>query len=508
MKKSLKGIIVISFTILFNFFFWQEKFGINLVLITLIFGSILFYLNPDTRDKRQTLIAIIGIALSSFGILYHNSSFSKFMMFSSVFLFVASLLEKQIKTIYYLIPSGFLGIITSPFRKHSFFSIPKSGYSGKTWKYIKLSLIPLAVTLVFVILYSMANPVFASKINYLVENLGDYFAHLFEHYPISRFVFIALGLLIGIGIFYYQSLHLFDEKESKHTTNLTRSKHSLVTTNGLPKRKFSMTGLKTEASIALLTLISLNALLFFVNLLDINVFFVQNNAVNSDYSSLLHKGTWILIFSIILSAGIVLYIFRANLNFYKKNKWLKVASYVWIAQNMVLASSVIMRVYNYIVHHGLAYKRIGVIVFVIATIVGLITLAHKVKDIKSVSYLFRINGISIFSILLLTSLFNWDLIIAKHNINHAHNKDIDFLFELSLSDKTLPVLDQNRDILKTKNNVYKNYSLDSFSWARNRSLLERLDDRIEKFKKNHKKHTWLSWNYSDQKTAEYFNLEE
>ena len=175
---------------------------------------------------------------------------------------------------------------------------------------------------------------------------------------------------------------------------------------------------------------------------------------------------------------------------------------------MILALSVIMRVYNYIVHHGLAYKRIGVIVFVIATIVGLITLAHKVKDKKTVAYLFRINGVSIFGILLFTSLFNWDLIIAEHNLNHAQNKQIDFLFELSLSDKTLPILDQNRAIIQTKNHAYKNYSIDSFSWTRNRSLLERLDDRIERFKNNHEKHTWLSWNYSDEKTAEYFNLSD
>lgn len=508
MKNIPKGIIVILFTIVFNFFFWQEKFGINLVLITLIFGSILYWLNPETRKKKQTLLAILGIGLSSFGILYHNSSFSKFMMFSSVFLFVASLLEKHIKTIYYLIPSGFLGIITSPFRKHSFFTPPKTGISGKGWKYIKLGLIPFVVTILFMVLYSMANPIFADKLNYVFDNLGDYLANLFEHYPFARLLLIGLGLLIGIGIFYYRSLNIFDENEKSHQANLIRTKFKSVTNTGFSKKQFPILGLKTEVSIALITLISLNILLFFVNLLDLNIFLVQENAVNSDYSSLLHKGTWILIFSIILSAGIVLYIFRANLNFYAKNKWLKIASYVWILQNMILALSVIMRVYNYIVHHGLAYKRIGVIVFVIATIVGLITLAHKVKDKKTVAYLFRINGVSIFGILLFTSLFNWDLIIAEHNLNHAQNKQIDFLFELSLSDKTLPILDQNRAIIQTKNHAYKNYSIDSFSWTRNRSLLERLDDRIERFKNNHEKHTWLSWNYSDEKTAEYFNLSD
>jgi len=508
MNKLPKGIIVILFTIIFNFFFWQEKFGINLVFFAFLFGGILYFLNPETRNKKQTLLAIAGIGISSFGLLYHNSFFSKFMFFSSVFLFVASLMEKQIKTIYYLIPSGFLGIITSPFKKHTFFKAPKTGLSGKSWKWFKLSIIPLSVTIFFMVIYSMANPVFTNKLNYLVENLGDYLANLFHHYPFARFIFIAFGLLLGIGIYYYQSLGLFDESEKTHDVDLKRIRRPVFENHSeIPRKSFSTMALKAENNIALLTLISLNALLLFVNLLDINVFFVQDHALNSDFSSQLHKGTWMLIFSIILSAGIVLYIFRRNLNFYKKNQFLKIATYVWIAQNMLLALSVIARVYHYILHHGLAYKRIGVIIFVIATIVGLVTLAYKVKNRKTTSFLLRVNGISIFSILLIVSIFNWDVIIAKHNFAHAESKKIDYLFELTLSDKTLPILDQNRHLIKQKNYSYRKWSSD-FPWVKNQSLTQRLDARIAKFKVEYKKRSWLSWNLSDEETAKYFGINE
>ena len=179
MKRSPKGILVILFTIIFNFFFWHEKFGLNLVLFTLLFGGILYFINSETRFKTQTILAIIGIIISSFSVLYHNSFFSKFMLLCSVFLYLASLMEKEIKTIYHLIPSGFLGVLTSPFRKHSFFKSPKTGISGKSCKYIKLSIIPIGITILFMIIYSMANPVFADKLNYAFDNLGDYLANLF-----------------------------------------------------------------------------------------------------------------------------------------------------------------------------------------------------------------------------------------------------------------------------------------------------------------------------------------
>ena len=103
----------------------------------------------------------------------------------------------------------------------------------------------------------------------------------------------------------------------------------------------------------------------------------------------------------------------------------------------------------------------------------------------------------------MSSIFNWDIIIAEHNLANAQTKKIDYLFELSLSDKTLPILSENRDKLKLRNNNYKNYSFD-FPWVKNMSLTEKLDERIKEFKTKQAKRSWLSWNFYDHKTAEYF----
>tara|TARA_B110000211_G_C14042601_1_gene537448 strand:- start:105 stop:1613 length:1509 start_codon:yes stop_codon:yes gene_type:complete len=497
MQKSLKGWVVILFTIAFNFFFWKEKFGLNIVLFTGVFGTILYLFHPDEQKKLPTKIAIAGIVLSSIAILWHNSLFSKFMLFGSIFLYIASLVEKEIKTIYYLIPSGFLGIITSPFRKNSFYTGPKNAPTGNTLKWIKLSVIPFAILVLFTIIYSVANPVFANKLNELIDNLGDYFSDIFKYYPFTRFLFIGLGLLIGVGIYYFKSIGLFDEREKNHKIDLVRKKTTAA-------RIFPMLALKAELNGAIITILMLNVLLLFLNMLDFNVFVIQDStSITDNFASNLHRGTSMLIFSIFLSAAIVLYIFRGNINFYKKNKFLKTITYIWIVQNMILSLYVVVRVYHYILHHGLAYKRIGVVIFVIATIIGLITLIKKVKNTKTVSYLFRINGISIYAILVISALFNWDGIIASHNFEHAETKNIDYIFELSMSDKVLPILDQNRDRLALNNNKYKNSNY-SFSWTKSQTLLEKLDQRIVDFKLKEAKRSWLSWNYSDSETASYF----
>lgn len=497
MQNSLKRWMVILFTLTFNFFFWKEKFGINLVLFTIIFGSILALFYPKEQKKKQSLLGIIGIAITSIALLYHNSLFSKIMLFASIFLYVASLVEKELKTIYYLIPSGFLGMVTSPFRKNDFYTAPSTGPSGKTVKWIKLSVIPTAILILFTIIYSIANPVFAENLNLVFDNLGNYLSHIFEYYPFTRFLFIGLGLLIGVGVFYYKSLGLFDEREKSHVPDLKRKKYKV-------NRIISMIAIKSERNGAIITLIMLNCLLFLINMIDFNVFIIEDSSsINTSFSENLHKGTWMLIFSIFLSASIVLYIFRGNLNFYLKNKALKSVTYIWIAQNIVLCGFVYIRVYHYILHHGLAYKRIGVIIFVTATIIGLITLFFKVQNKKTISYLFKLNGISIFSILILSSFFNWDEIIAEHNFRNAKAKNIDYIFELNMSDKVLPILDQNRELLKANNSKYLSYR-SPFDWNTSQTLTERLDQRIEEFKLQQSELTWLSWNYKDAKTLAYF----
>ena len=49
-----------------------------------------------------------------------------------------------------------------------------------------------------------------------------------------------------------------------------------------------------------------------------------------------HDGTYILIINIIISILLVLYFFKANLNFFKKNKILKTLTYIWVGQNFFL----------------------------------------------------------------------------------------------------------------------------------------------------------------------------
>ena len=109
------------------------------------------------------------------------------------------------------------------------------------------------------------------------------------------------------------------------------------------------------------------------------------------YYEFVHEGTWLLVFSVFLSAAIALFFFKGNLNYFSKNKWLKRLTIVWIAQNLVMVISVMLRNYWYITYFGLAYKRIAVLFFLLLTMIGLITIIIKILNKKSSYYLWRVT---------------------------------------------------------------------------------------------------------------------
>jgi hypothetical protein len=264
-----------------------------------------------------------------------------------------------------------------------------------------------------------------------------------------------------------------------------------------------MIALKNERQAALLLVVSVNVLLLVVNVIDVRwLWFNFDPKQAGNLTKLVHEGTYMLILSILLSMGLLLYYFRGNQNFYAGNGPLKVAAYTWLFQNAVLSMSVLIRCGYYISEYGLAYKRIGVIIFLGLVYFGLFTLYRKISGQKSFYYLLRTNAWAAYTVLIGLSLVNWDVLIVTYNLNprHVHSRILDTPFLLNRSDKTLPLLDAHREKLRAFSG-YTYYGESSFEHLHS---IEHLDRRIAHFLRTYESRTWLSWNYTDYRTYQYF----
>jgi len=121
--------------------------------------------------------------------------------------------------------------------------------------------------------------------------------------------------------------------------------------------------------------------------------------------------------------------------------------------------------------------------------VGLITLLLKIKDKKTSYFLLKVNGWAVYTMLILMSLVDWDILIVTHNIEHYKQlsnkrKEIDIAFLLLMADKTLPILQAHRKELPLTPE-------DS----------QKLAMRIHYFLKTQAKYSFWSWTYEEEQAV-------
>lgn len=369
------------------------------------------------------------------------------------------------------------------------------------WKFQRLSFIPVMVLLLFFVLYSFADPEFNQVSDTFLSRFAEWLSDFFGYISFSSMLFFIAALLISSAILFNRDIRFIVSHEIWQQDNLSRKKNS---DNAVPQGmtlwqlffKKTMVALKNEYKRGLILMFLVNALLLFVNVVDVKMVWFEHSAIVSPYgrSQAVHESTYLLIFSILLAMCILLFFFRGNLNFLKRNERLKQLAWCWILQNTMLAVTAGIRNYYYISDYGLAYKRIGVLFFLLLTLVGLFTLALKIRDRKSFFYLYRINGWSACAVLVVMSCFNWDPLIASYNLNNFSKEKLDRDFLMSLSHRALPVLIQHKDVF------VKEETSDATGISKQASWLQ---ERRRAFMHSYESKSWLSWNYADDRVYHF-----
>lgn len=305
-------------------------------------------------------------------------------------------------------------------------------------------------------------------------------------------LFIA-GSFISLFVLYIVKENTFSKLDSDAQNYLQRTKKTI-------KGKFLSLGLKKEMVSGLITLIGLNTLIFIINLMDLSTYwFSYSRPSYETMKTLVHDGTGLLIFCVCLSVLIALYLFRSNQNFYSKNKWLRFLAIAWLAQNILLVFSVAWRNYWYILDFNLAYKRIGVFIFLLATLFGILTTIIKINHKKTFYYLVKLNSSFILTLLLLVSFVKWDNVIVNYNLNHKDSAYIHKNFLATLDNSTLPVLLQHQELFET--HIITEYEIEykNFfnSYADTVTYNEVFKQRAKQFLNEYEHRHWLSFNLKD-----------
>ncbi len=533
--------------LIFNLLFWNETIGCNFAIFSVLV-MIATFTDRDIPYHNHKLITAIGHLAIAFYLIYNNSLLAIITWFITMLIYLGNIHFELLKSTGTALLLGILQAISGPYGIIKKLEQTKLGKVNvkPVVRPVKYILLPFVMVSIFCFLYSIANPIFAKYTHTIANSIRDFLVNIFSFFfvdiSIEKLLFILLGCTVTAGIIVGIKSKALSEIELGNEDQLKRKRRDLkspsfgyefrtLLAGNLIKRKMA---LKTENIIGVISFAALNILLLLLNGIDVVTLWL-NKAIetNKNFSAELHDGTYTLIFSIVIAMLIIVFFFSGNLNFYRKNKWIKLLAYIWMAQNVFLVASVFHRDYDYIFNHGLTYKRIGVLIFATLSLIGLVTVCLKVAKHKTTFYLYRVNSKIWYVLLIFLSFVNWDVLIVSYNLSQSDKIGIDTEHLMSFSDKTLPLLVKNRDKLikhVTLENHYEpistdvvsvvpdtaSASTDSLTQTKPISEIERktletkrakdefsrqLDRRINWLLKRQVIGSWLSFSYLEWETA-------
>jgi hypothetical protein len=400
--------------------FWQEYLGLNTLLFGLFALLYAFWQFPSLRYHRRFHLLAGSVLLSAIFVVWHATFVAKLTHLLAMLLFIGQLNERPLRFAAFGLLLGFWKLFSGPIAAlQSWNKQSQAGTLTRILSLSRLALLPLGLGILFASIYYHANPHFAGFVDrFMPENLFHIQGGQFFRWILGLFIVGALGTS-AMGLDKVRSL------EGRLPEQLQRKQ---------PKWWSFRSGtmaLKQEYQNAIFTLGVLNALLFVANVADLRFVWVEyGKALPHELSQYVREGTFLLIYAILLAMVVLLWFFRGNLNFFPENDKLRWLAHLWLAQNVMLALSVFLRNWQYVSQYGLAYKRIGVFVFLLLVLSGLGIVHQKIQRSKALMYVVERNVWAVVTVLLLASSLNWTGIITRYNLRQAEPGALDgyFLF--------------------------------------------------------------------------------
>jgi hypothetical protein len=476
----------------FVWLFHKQQPGLNLFIYELLALSSLRFILKERPVSLVSKSVLAGTLISGVAMIWHFSDWAIFINLCSFYLYTGSIVYSQSRS---LISTGLFSL-TNAFQAPGRFIILLANRNGKNktvskgFRALKLAILPLIVIMIFIALYKASNPLFDKGVAQLTTFIDRYWQALLHDIDLAWLFTFIFGLFFSILLF----IHVQHKRVLAYETN---SQDQLTRIRNKHPFGFKLTALNDELKSALFLLVMLNLLLLIINGIDIYWVWFNFEWEGEYLKQFVHEGTYLLIISILISMALVLFFFRRNLNFYARNKTLKLLSYAWLAQNAFLALSVAMRNFWYIKYFALAYKRIGVLVFLLLTLYGIFTVYQKVRHQKSAYYLWRTNSLATFVVLVLLTLVNWDAVIARYNFSHYRTAFVHLNFLSNLSDKTLPLLNKSLEELKAMETVQKELFPFEEQYMNADAYHKKIQQRKEYFMSRWNEKNLRSWNFAE-----------
>ena len=294
--------------------------------------------------------------------------------------------------------------------------------------------VPVAFGLIFLLLFASANPLIEKWISELNP------ASSTTHINLARIFFWAF-VLSGVWPF----IHV---RWRRRKPRAAASVEPPVADHAEPHGE----GLDLFGPEAILRSLILFNLMFAVQTALDLVYLWGNATLPADvtYASYAHRGAYPLIATALLAAAFVLAAMRPG-GPAEKSPVIRPLVYLFVAQNVMMVASCILRLHLYVETYLLTTMRIAALVWMLLVAAGLVLIVARIILEQTNGWLIRMNLISLAATLYVCALINFPAIIADYNVTHSKeasgkgvNLDTNYLYELG--PQVLPALNRAREL--------------------------------------------------------------
>ncbi|MGL4489761.1 MAG: DUF4173 domain-containing protein [Rhizobiaceae bacterium] len=214
------------------------------------------------------------------------------------------------------------------------------------------------------------------------------------------------------------------------------------------------------------------------------------------YANYAHRGAYPLIVTALLAAGFVLIALRKG-SAARDSSLIRGLVYVWVAQNVVLVLSSVLRLDLYVSTYGLTYWRVAAFIWMGLVALGLLTIIWRIWAGKSAEWLVGINLVTSAVVLYISCFVNFGGIITEKNVSLGLR---DVRYATMMGASALPAID-NALKVGTEAFVYhynrETYEGEKVSLAKWRTLT------ASDFLSDHQQ--WRSWTLRNWRLKRYLD---
>lgn len=210
--------------VLFSFFFWQEKLGLNLALFQIFLVIALYHLYRPSFNLIPVRWLLVANVIAVGALLYQNTAVSKFGCICSMLLLAVYVMYHHRSVVYALGSIATNLVLVPAMVTEEWKAMQPVKHRKRITGHWRIFIIPIVFVIVFLVIYSSANPVVNRTLDWLQTQFSYIVRSLFGNFSVERVILLIAGTYLTAALLFRAKFLYFSNRDIASSENLTRTK--------------------------------------------------------------------------------------------------------------------------------------------------------------------------------------------------------------------------------------------------------------------------------------------